>query len=405
MSVEKRKSGFFLLIRPFGGKLIGVKTNAGTKSRAKEIEMAIRTACRCGDYRGLDPESREVCVRMFQNQGWEIPSALHRDDPVRDTLTLWRAVEIFVNYPSVRNSKSKERYIYCLKHLVRKMGKEKPLRDLWAPDVRLYQAERVAEGASPTTVNWETSTLSRLFRVMIEQRLVDTNPVRMVEQFTRKSSEREAYIALHDVRLIAENCPGWFRPIVWTAFYTGMRRGEILGLKRSGVNLSRRIITLSPDETKEGHWKRVPIHKEPARILEEAMRLTILGCDDVFLLRDHKGLRPINYETGRNPWPRACRKLDLKKPWPRFHDLRHTWKTNARRSGMDPEIREAILGHATRERSVSERYGRISDHELVNAIDTMTFDHGETEILTAKRKSPPEDAGPPGGLEKMLTGC
>ena len=72
---------------------------------------------------------------------------------------------------------------------------------------------------------------------------------------------------------------------------------------------------------------------------------------------------------------------------------------------MDPEIREAIHGHSTKERSVSERYGRISDQELVNAIDSMTFDHGETEILVAKRRSPSEESTPHRGHEKMLTGC
>jgi integrase len=285
------------------------------------------------------------------------------------------------------------------------MGKEKRLRDLWAPDLRMYQAERLAEGASPTTVNWETSTLSRIFAVMVEQRLVDTNPVRMIEQLPRKSSEREAYIATEDVRVIAGQCPAWFRPLVWTAFYTGMRRGEILGLRRGGLSLSRRIITLSPDETKEGHWKRVPIHLELAPILADALKLAALGCDDVFLVHDRKGVHRIPFETARNPWPRACEKLNLKKPWPRFHDLRHTWKTNARRSGMDPEIREAILGHSTKERSVSERYGRISDRELINAIDSLTFDHGETEILVARRKSPSGECSPRSGHEKMLTGC
>ncbi|MBI5251001.1 MAG: hypothetical protein HY912_16045 [Desulfomonile tiedjei] len=97
MSVEKRKTGFFLLIRPFGGKLIGVKTAARTKSRAKEIEMAILMACRSADYRGLDYECREACVRMFRNQGWEIPGDLRPEELVRDELTLWRATEIFLS--------------------------------------------------------------------------------------------------------------------------------------------------------------------------------------------------------------------------------------------------------------------------------------------------------------------
>jgi hypothetical protein len=53
---------------------------------------------------------------------------------------------------------------------------------------------------------------------------------------------------------------------------------------------------------------------------------------------------------------------------------------------MDPKIREAILGHATRAKSVSEGYGWISDQEVVKEIDKMTFEHGETVIWTSEAK-------------------
>jgi hypothetical protein len=95
--------------------------------------------------------------------------------------------------------------------------------------------------------------------------------------------------------------------------------------------------------------------------------------------------RPPGEESIKNPWRRQVPKLGL-DPAPRFHDLRHTWKTNARRSGMDLEIRESILGHWLKEKSVAEGYGRISDAELVQAIDAMTFDHGETEIGASRQK-------------------
>ena len=80
-------------------------------------------------------------------------------------------------------------------------------------------------------------------------------------------------------------------------------------------------------------------------------------------------------------------------PAPRFHDLRHTWKTNARRSGMHPEIEKAIMGHSQRGKSVHEGYGFISDEELVRAIDGMTFDHGETQILVSGRKGKSRQGG------------
>ena len=57
---------------------------------------------------------------------------------------------------------------------------------------------------------------------------------------------------------------------------------------------------------------------------------------------------------------------------------------------MDPEIREIIMGHWFRGKTVAERYGRISDADLLREIDKMTFDHGATEILISepKKKNP-----------------
>ena len=66
-----------------------------------------------------------------------------------------------------------------------------------------------------------------------------------------------------------------------------------------------------------------------------------------------------------------------------FHDLRHTWRANARRSGVNFEIAESILGHWFRGKPINELYGYISDEELLAAVDKMTFDHGATQILVA----------------------
>ena len=93
----------------------------------------------------------------------------------------------------------------------------------------------------------------------------------------------------------------------------------------------------------------------------------------------------------RKPWTRAIKEVGL-HPAPVFHDLRATWKTNAMRSGMYQEIRERITGHYNRSRNVNERYGRISDADLVRAIDVVTFDHGKTEIILASEKRNRQDA-------------
>ena len=95
-------------------------------------------------------------------------------------------------------------------------------------------------------------------------------------------------------------------------------------------------------------------------ILQEVVKVWSLSTSRIFLLDG----RPVSPDSIRKPWVAAVTEIGV-DPAPTFHGLRHTWKTNARRSGMDPEIREAIMGHGDRARSVRERYGQISDQELI----------------------------------------
>lgn len=378
MAVKKRGKKWHFKIRIFG-KEVGVATTAKLKSEAERIEMGILTACRAGDYRGLDPVSREVCVRMFRNQGWQLPPDLGLAEPIQDELTLWKAMELCLKYPDVRNSTNRERHEQAFVRLVEKMGKDFPVKSIWIPQIKEYQMERLNDGAAPSTVNKEKAALSKIFQVLMELRYVEVNPARLVKNLSEKSGEREVYISASDFRLIVDAMPVWARSIVQTAYYSGMRRGEVLSLTMNHVNLESRIILFKPEEVKEGKWKRIPVHRDLVPILADTMKVQAIGTDKVFLING----KPPYEDSIRKPWDKAVRLAGL-SPAPRFHDLRHTWKTNAMRSGMDQEIRERILGHWNRARNVNERYGRISDDDLVRAMDGMTYDHGDTEILIAQ---------------------
>lgn len=388
MAVKKRGKVYYLRIRPFDGKLINLKTMAQSKAEATKIERALLTALGAGDYRGLDPVSRETCVRLFKNQDWEIPPDLSDSEPTEE-LTLWKAMQLCMKYPEIKNSQNRQRHEYSFVRLIEKLGKGFPVKKIWIPEIKQYQIERLNEGAAASTINKEKSALSRMFQVLMDLRMMDVNPARLVKNLNEKAGERQVYISSDHFLMIADKLPVWMRPIVQTAYYTGMRRGEILGLSRKHLKLGRRMILLGPDDVKEGQWKRVPIHDDLVPILEEVLKVHSLGADHLFLIEG----RPPCRHSLRKPWVQAMKEIGL-DPAPHFHDLRHAWKTNARRSGMDPEIRESIMGHWYRGRSVNERYGRISDTELLRAIDGMSFDHGETEIQvnSQKKKKPTEAA-------------
>jgi len=107
----------------------------------------------------------------------------------------------------------------------------------------------------------------------------------------------------------------------------------------------------------------------------------------------------IEHSTVRKCRARAVRLAEV--PGLQMRDLRHTWKTNAQRSGMDPTIRNLIVGHST-ERSVADRYIRVSDEELLRAADNMSFDRGWTELDFVEE---PEEERNGKGAKKVPKGC
>lgn len=394
MAIVKRNGGLSIYFKPFKTEKIGIRLPDGVgKTEAKFIEAQLVRACRSGNYGALDAESRDVCIRMFHNRRWELPEDLGGKPEPKHELTLWKACELFMRYPETRakSKKALRRHEQALVNLVEILGKDTSLKKLWIPALKEYQIDRLNSGAAPSTVNIELSALSRVFAVMVEMQLVEANPVRLVKRLSTKSNEREVYLSRETVQAIANNCPAWYQRIIWCAYYSGMRRGEILALTRKQVDLNKRMLHLEPVDTKEKRRKRVPIHRELVPILEDAIRTPFLASDKVFLVQDAQGIRTPGTDTVDNPWPRACEALKkaelLQEPFPRFHDLRATWRTNARRSGMDYQIAESIMGHWFKGKSVNDRYGRIGDQELIQAIDRMTFDHGETEILVPQPAS------------------
>jgi len=55
------------------------------------------------------------------------------------------------------------------------------------------------------------------------------------------------------------------------------------------------------------------------------------------------------------------------------------------RSGVHPAIADMIVGHGNRKKDVQSLYLTVSDADLVDAIDRMKFDKGETEIWVTER--------------------
>lgn len=338
---------------------------------AKKVANALFVAVKYHDYRYLDEMTRRNCIQLFRNRGWTLPPALINsvgNHGAAEELTLLQAIEYAQMDPDSKKLADPTRLKQAFVHIIAYWGPDYPVKDIRIRQIKEFMQKRQMEGAAGATINRERSSLSKLFKILMEAGMVDRNPVRETLPADERDGQRDIYVSYDDFNRIIEISTPWTRGILQTLYFTGMRRGEALNLTWDKVNLESRIITLGYSETKERRGKRVPIHRLLVPILEE-VRATRPDRDRVFLNDEGD---PPHEDSLTRAWRTAVKTVGI-DPRPTVHDLRHAWKTSAMRSGVHPAVADMILGHGDKKKSLESLYLTISDQDLRDAIDRMRF--------------------------------
>jgi integrase len=167
--------------------------------------------------------------------------------------------------------------------------------------------------------------------------------------------------------------PDYLKPILQCAYYTCMRRGEVLALTWGKVDLKVGFIRLKATDTKTDEAQSIPIGRE---------------------LREVLGHLPVALDAQEKRTPYAFtrngqRVKSIKRVFVRlrqqtgitntvFHDFGHTATTNLRRAGVDALTAMKITGHKTM--AVFKRYNTIDEQDLKVAqrrMDTYMGTMGE----------------------------
>lgn len=127
-----------------------------------------------------------------------------------------------------------------------------------------FKASRKNE-VSPARINRLLATLKCIFNKAKQWgRFFGDNPVKQVKMF-KENNERTRFLEKEEVVKFLACCNETLRPIAMIALNTGMRLGEILGLKWRDVDLKRGLINLY--NTKNGEKREVPINQHAKNVL------------------------------------------------------------------------------------------------------------------------------------------
>lgn len=91
-----------------------------SKRQAMVLEAELIEALQKSDYSNLTGIARQTVVKLFANQGWEMPEGLQpaRAKEPLHVFTLWDAVKLYTSDPSYKNLSRPEDYATKLAHLV-----------------------------------------------------------------------------------------------------------------------------------------------------------------------------------------------------------------------------------------------------------------------------------------------
>ena len=227
---------------------------------------------------------------------------------------------------------------------------------------------RGRKGAANATINHELALLRRAFNLAASDdppRVARVPKIPALEENnTRKGFfEYEHYMALFKA------LPDHIRPILSFGYYTGCRRGEVLGLRWDQVDLLRGMVRLEVGETKNDDARGIPLIGELLAILRlrrEERDAKHPDCPWVFFHENGNQIRSI-----KNAWANACQRAGLwdeatKKPTRLFHDLRRSGVRNLVRAGVSEKVAQRISGHKTR--AVFDRYNITTEADLFDAV-------------------------------------
>lgn len=150
--------------------------------------------------------------------------------------------------------------------------------------------------------------------------------------------------------------------LVKVAYYTGMRRGEIFTLTWSDIDLKTNQITLDKDNTKSGHSRSIPMHKNIRQIF---LDISSSGKQSGIIFKSP--ITGSKLDNINKSWTTLMRNAGIENF--RFHDLRHNFASQLVMKGESLSVVRELLGHS--DFKMTLRYAHLAPEHKQKAVDLL----------------------------------
>lgn len=261
--------------------------------------------------------------------------------------------------------------------------------------IERWRSRRLRAGVTPITINRDVSVLSAALSMAVDWGRVPSHPLaRLKPMKTDQAGGRVRYLtgdeearlfaalAGRDDRRRAERdranawraergYPVWptygaytdhVTPIVTLAGHTGLRRGELLGLRWGQVDLGKTPrLTVRGTSAKTGQTRHVPLNQVAADALTDWRDHADDVADTAPVFPNREGDTLADIKTA---WRHVIASAGIADF--RFHDLRHHFASRLVMAGVDLNTVRELLGH--RDLKMTLRYAHLAPEHTAAAV-------------------------------------
>lgn len=213
-------------------------------------------------------------------------------------------------------------------------------------------------------------TLKAAFNKAIAWNYLDENPLKKVK-VPKIAKAFPVFISVTEFQYILNNTMyDYLKNIYTTAFYTGMRLGELLNMKWSWIDFDQNIIKVQGSDTfttKNKKDRIIPI-SSTLRILftTQFPKVIDLNRNDFIFTRGN-GIK-LNEEFISKQFKKTVRNSGLDDKI-HFHTLRHSFASMLVQRGVSLYVVKELLGHE--DLSTTQIYSHLQKQNLMDAVNLL----------------------------------
>ena len=241
--------------------------------------------------------------------------------------------------------------------------------------VERIEAENQPSGLSAKTVRNINQVISSALDLAVAQKIIPSNPTDACELPKVEHREMQTIPEEQLQAFLAEARATGVYEMYYIELATGLRRGELLGLKWQDIDWKNGIIKVrrqiarvdgqiveAPLKTKNS-YRTVTVSPQAIEVLKQQRA----KAHDQYVFPSPNG-GPISPDSVNNMLKRVLARAGIPKV--RFHDLRHTFATIALQNGVDIKTVSGMLGHFSAGFTL-DTYAHVTTAAQKEAAQTM----------------------------------